>query len=64
VVILPLVTQHYIMPQHTCFTPPCPPAQRMIVIVGNPKSVRIAVEADPTIDESYSQLPLTDYYGQ
>jgi exodeoxyribonuclease V alpha subunit len=46
VVILPLVTQHYIMLQRNLLYTALTRAQRMVIMVGNPKAVRIAVEAD------------------
>ena len=46
VVILPLVTQHYIMLQRNLLYTALTRAQHMVIMVGNPKAVRIAVEAD------------------
>ena len=46
VVILPLVTQHYIMLQRNLLYTALTRAQQMVILVGNPKALRIAVEAD------------------
>jgi len=46
VVILPLVTQHYIMLQRNLLYTALTRARQMVIMVGNPKAVRIAVEAD------------------
>ena len=46
VVVMPLVTQHYIMLQRNLLYTALTRAQRMVILVGNPKAVRVAVEAD------------------
>ena len=46
VVIMPLVTQHYVMLQRNLLYTALTRAQRMVILVGNPKALRVAVEAD------------------
>ena len=46
IVILPIVTQHYVMLQRNLLYTALTRARRMVILVGNPKAVRVAVEAD------------------
>ncbi len=46
VVVLPMVTQHYVMLQRNLLYTALTRAQRMVILVGNAKAVRVAVEAD------------------
>lgn len=46
VVILPLVTQHYIMLQRNLLYTALTRARRMVILLGSPKAVRVAVETD------------------
>ncbi len=47
VVILPLVTQHYVMLQRNLLYTALTRAQKMVIVIGSPKAVRIAVQTDP-----------------
>lgn len=46
VIILPLVTQHYIMLQRNLLYTALTRARQMVVLIGSPKAVRVAVQAD------------------
>ncbi|MEJ2037915.1 MAG: ATP-dependent RecD-like DNA helicase [Desulfosarcinaceae bacterium] len=46
VVILPLVTQHYVMLQRNLLYTALTRARRMVIMIGSPKAVRVAVETD------------------
>jgi exodeoxyribonuclease V alpha subunit len=46
VIILPLVTQHYIMLQRNLFYTALTRARQMVVLIGSPKAVRVAVQTD------------------
>jgi exodeoxyribonuclease V alpha subunit len=46
VIILPMVTQHYIMLQRNLLYTALTRARRMVVLVGSAKAVRVAVQAD------------------
>ncbi len=46
IVVMPLVTQHYIMLQRNLLYTALTRARRMVILVGSPKAVRVAVEAD------------------
>ena len=46
VVILPMVTHHYIMLQRNLLYTALTRARRMVIIIGTPKALRIAVETD------------------
>jgi exodeoxyribonuclease V alpha subunit len=46
VVVLPLVTQHYVMLQRNLLYTALTRAQKMVVLIGSPKAVRIAVQTD------------------
>ena len=46
VVILPMVTQHYVMLQRNLLYTALTRAQKMVILVGSPKAVRIAVQTD------------------
>jgi exodeoxyribonuclease V alpha subunit len=46
VVILPLVTQHYVMLQRNLLYTALTRARQMVIIIGSPKAVRIAVQTD------------------
>ncbi len=46
VVILPMVTQHYVMLQRNLLYTALTRAQQMVILVGNAKAVRVAVQAD------------------
>jgi exodeoxyribonuclease V alpha subunit len=46
VVIVPMVTQHYVMLQRNLLYTALTRAQRMVILVGSVKAVRIAVQAD------------------
>jgi exodeoxyribonuclease V alpha subunit len=46
VVIMPLVTQHYVMLQRNLLYTALTRARRMVVLIGSPKALRVAVETD------------------
>jgi exodeoxyribonuclease V alpha subunit len=46
VIILPMVTQHYIMLQRNLLYTALTRARRMVILVGSAKAVRVAVQAD------------------
>jgi exodeoxyribonuclease V alpha subunit len=46
VIILPLVTQHYIMLQRNLLYTALTRARQMVVLIGSPKAVRVAVQTD------------------
>ena len=46
VIILPMVTQHYIMLQRNLLYTALTRARQMVILVGSPKAVRVAVRAD------------------
>jgi exodeoxyribonuclease V alpha subunit len=46
VIILPMVTQHYIMLQRNLLYTALTRAKRMVILVGSAKAVRVAVKAD------------------
>ncbi len=46
VIILPMVTQHYIMLQRNLLYTALTRAKQMVILVGSPKAVRVAVQAD------------------
>jgi exodeoxyribonuclease V alpha subunit len=46
VVVMPIVTQHYIMLQRNLLYTALTRAQQMVILVGSPKAVRIAVASD------------------
>jgi exodeoxyribonuclease V alpha subunit len=46
VIILPMVTQHYVMLQRNLLYTALTRAQRMVIMVGSTKAVRVAVETD------------------
>ncbi len=46
VVILPLVTRHYVMLQRNLLYTALTRAKRMVILIGSSKAVRVAVEAD------------------
>jgi len=46
VIILPMVTQHYIMLQRNLLYTALTRARRMVILIGSPKAVRVAVQAD------------------
>ncbi len=46
VIILPLVTRHYVMLQRNLLYTALTRARRMVVLIGSPKAVRVAVQAD------------------
>ncbi len=45
-IVVPLVTQHYVMLQRNLLYTALTRARQMVVLVGSPKAVRVAVEAD------------------
>jgi exodeoxyribonuclease V alpha subunit len=46
VIILPMVTQHYIMLQRNLLYTALTRARQMVVLIGSPKAVRVAVQTD------------------
>lgn len=46
VIVLPLVTQHYVMLQRNLLYTALTRARKMVILVGSPKAVRVAVESD------------------
>ncbi len=46
VIILPMVTQHYIMLQRNLLYTALTRAKQMVILIGSPKAVRVAVQAD------------------
>ena len=46
VVIMPLVTQHYVMLQRNLLYTALTRARRMVILIGSPKALRVAVQAD------------------
>lgn len=46
VIVLPMVTQHYVMLQRNLLYTALTRAQKMVILVGSPKAVRVAVESD------------------
>jgi exodeoxyribonuclease V alpha subunit len=46
VIILPMVTQHYIMLQRNLLYTALTRARQMVILVGSAKAVRVAVQAD------------------
>ena len=46
VIILPLVTQHYVMLQRNLLYTALTRARQMVIVIGSPKAIRIAVQTD------------------
>jgi exodeoxyribonuclease V alpha subunit len=46
VIILPLVTQHYVMLQRNLLYTALTRARQMVILIGSAKAVRVAVQAD------------------